>query len=669
MKSYLGWAFIFFLFFTSCVPVPEDNHEEVIIDLADEEVQKIYSLQNRQSIDSLKSYFQHKSATYRYLAASAFSSIQSESSIEELESLLFDKNIKVRTAAAYSLGQTGNLSSAQSLLEAFDSDEDNVNSEINSTILEAVGKCGDQKMLEYMASTSTYNLEDNQLLLGQARGIYRFALRGITSPEGTTRMAEMVINSAFPIEARVIAANYILRARNIDLDEYKFQLLQVLNEEPDPRIRICLANALAKISDSELYNNLLTTLKSDQDNRVKVNLIRGLRESNEPLLVDSLFPYISHSDFGVALNALSVINLKAQRRHTTQLRELTQTIADSEIRAELLRASLASTPFSYRNTKGIISQQIINEYNNAATDYKKAFFLSALSADPANYKRILDLLAAEPSNVVRTMSIDPLTNILSSSNFRNLFRTRRAQETVKTDIMTYLKNQIDGGDLGETAAAAIFLTSNSESLKEVFTDSLFFANKITQLTGSESIEARKSLKDALAALTSYNNGDNAIDQAKPLNWSTLKNISNTPIAIIVTTKGRITVELSPNLTPATVANFIELTDNNYYDRKYIHRVVSNFVIQGGCPRGDGYGSLDYTIRSEFPQRYYDSEGYIGMASAGIHTEGVQWFITHSPTPHLDGRYTIFGKVTEGMDVVKDMRVGDIIQDIRILKYN
>ena len=669
MKKYFPISFFLLILIVSCVPVPEDNQEEVIIDLADEEIKKIYSLQNRQSVDSLKTYFQHKNATYRYLSASAFASIQSESSIEELESLLFDKNNKVRTAAAYAIGQTGKSSSVQSLLESFDSDGDNVNTEVNGTILEAVGKCGDERMLNFMATTSTYNLEDTLLLLGQARGIYRFALRGITSDEGTARMAEMIINGAFPLEARVMAANYIMRARNLNLDDYRFQFFQVLSEESDPRIRICLANALAKINDAELYNNLIQYLNSEKDNRVKVNLIRGLRESNQPLLVDSLIPYISHPDFGVALNALSVISEKAERRHSNQLRGLANTIADSEIRAEVLRASLASTPFSYRNTKGIISEQIVSEYNKAATDYKKAFFLAALSADPANYRRMLEIMSSEPSNVVRTMAIAPFQNILSSPNFVNLFRTQRTRENVRREILGYMSNRIESDDLGEIAAASSFLTRNESEFSDIFSDSLAFATKITQLNGPQSIEAKNALKEALGALTTYSNNDEDLSESKALNWETLKNISSTPIAIVVTTKGRITIELSPNITPATVANFIELTDDNYYDRKYIHRVVPNFVIQGGCPRGDGYGSPDYTIRSEFPLQYYDEGGYIGMASAGIHTEGVQWFITHSPTPHLDGRYTIFGKVSEGMDVVNNLRIGDIIQDIRILKYN
>jgi cyclophilin family peptidyl-prolyl cis-trans isomerase len=129
----------------------------------------------------------------------------------------------------------------------------------------------------------------------------------------------------------------------------------------------------------------------------------------------------------------------------------------------------------------------------------------------------------------------------------------------------------------------------------------------------------------------------------------------------------IRVKLYKNRAPGTVINFVDLVNKKFYNGKVFHRVVPNFVIQTGCPRGDGYGSLDYSIRSELPQIYYDGEGYIGMASAGNHTESTQWFITHSATPHLDGNYTIFGKVVEGMDVVHKIQQGDKINDIIFVK--
>ncbi|KGE85000.1 hypothetical protein IX84_30205 [Phaeodactylibacter xiamenensis] len=142
-------------------------------------------------------------------------------------------------------------------------------------------------------------------------------------------------------------------------------------------------------------------------------------------------------------------------------------------------------------------------------------------------------------------------------------------------------------------------------------------------------------------------------------------MSEDRLVTINTNRGAITLEMMPEFAPGTVANFIALVRQGFYQDKTIHRVVPNFVIQGGCPRGDGYGSLDYTIRSELPPLYYDEAGYVGMASAGNHTECTQFFITHSPTPHLDGEYTIFARVTDGLEVVHQTQVGDYIKNIEL----
>jgi len=151
----------------------------------------------------------------------------------------------------------------------------------------------------------------------------------------------------------------------------------------------------------------------------------------------------------------------------------------------------------------------------------------------------------------------------------------------------------------------------------------------------------------------------------PINWSVVKTIRKNQTASISTTKGEIIITLYVEEAPGSVANFVSLVNKRYYDNKFFHRVVPNFVAQAGCNRGDGYGSEDYSIRSEFSRRRY-STGSIGMASAGKDTEGVQWFITHSPTPHLDGGYSIFGEVVEGMDVVHSLEVGDKILKIDLI---
>jgi peptidyl-prolyl cis-trans isomerase B (cyclophilin B) len=137
-------------------------------------------------------------------------------------------------------------------------------------------------------------------------------------------------------------------------------------------------------------------------------------------------------------------------------------------------------------------------------------------------------------------------------------------------------------------------------------------------------------------------------------------------AVIHTKKGDIRIELFPDDAPMTVDNFVRLSRNGFYNGLAFVRVVPNFVIQGGDPRGDQNGGPGYQIRDEINVRRYVT-GSVGMALSGKDTGGSQFFITHSPQPHLDGGYTIFGQVTEGMDVVNRIARGDKIEKVEIIE--
>ena len=115
--------------------------------------------------------------------------------------------------------------------------------------------------------------------------------------------------------------------------------------------------------------------------------------------------------------------------------------------------------------------------------------------------------------------------------------------------------------------------------------------------------------------------------------------------------------------PLTCWNFVRLADAGYFDGNRWHRIVPDFVVQDGCPRGDGSGGPGYTIRCEINEHRYN-EGAVGMALSGKDTGGSQFFITHSPQPHLDGRYTVFGEVIAGMEHVRALVQGDRIETIR-----
>jgi cyclophilin family peptidyl-prolyl cis-trans isomerase len=148
--------------------------------------------------------------------------------------------------------------------------------------------------------------------------------------------------------------------------------------------------------------------------------------------------------------------------------------------------------------------------------------------------------------------------------------------------------------------------------------------------------------------------DMKIDPAKPY------------MATISTNKGDITVKLYASQAPRTVNNFVCLAEDHYYDGITFHRVIKDFMIQGGDPTGTGTGGPGYTFRDEFdPKLKHDRPGILSMANAGPGTNGSQFFITHVPTPWLDGKHSIFGQVVKGQDVVNQIEKGDFINSITI----
>ena len=139
------------------------------------------------------------------------------------------------------------------------------------------------------------------------------------------------------------------------------------------------------------------------------------------------------------------------------------------------------------------------------------------------------------------------------------------------------------------------------------------------------------------------------------------------VATFTTSKGEIRIELYADKTPKTVANFEKLVNQGFYNGLKFHRVIEDFMIQGGCPQGTGTGGPGYTFADEFhPELKHDGPGVLSMANSGPNTNGSQFFITHVATPWLDGKHSVFGRVLgEGQKVVNKIRQGDKIEKIMI----
>ncbi|NOY43018.1 MAG: peptidylprolyl isomerase [Planctomycetes bacterium] len=139
------------------------------------------------------------------------------------------------------------------------------------------------------------------------------------------------------------------------------------------------------------------------------------------------------------------------------------------------------------------------------------------------------------------------------------------------------------------------------------------------------------------------------------------------VATFTTNKGEFRIELFDDKTPKTVANFEKLAGDGFYNGLSFHRVIDNFMVQGGCPQGTGTGGPGYNFEDEFhPELKHDAPGILSMANAGPNTNGSQFFITHGPQPHLDGKHSVFGRVLDdGQTVVNAIAQGDTLEKLAI----
>lgn len=664
MKKIIFPVLIFTLIFQcACVPYVEDQLTEVNIDYRDSIFQKITSFQDQQLVDSLYTFFRHKDPSYRYLSAIAFGSIKSPEAIDSLATLLKDPIDEVRAGAAYALGQIGDPSAEELLIQAFDQ-QDSLRQFLKAhrAILEAVGKCGSEKNLAALSSVS-YEVKDTSVLEGQAWGIYRYALRGMTNSSGTQKMVELV-HPDIPASVRFIAANYLYRASDLNLESYTPDLINAFSAAEDPRIRMALAIGLGKTKSPEALNTLLTTFATESDYRVKCNILSALGN----------FDYVNVQE--TALEALKDPNLHVADRAAQfflnfgipeDARLYWNTAKEDypwQIQLKLYRAANRYLPVYYSDYRDAINSELRRRFRTATFPYEKAYALMAVGEYGWNLRFIQREGFKAEHPAIRVASLESLAQISNISNFDRYFGS--SNRRIRRELASAFEQAIRSGDPGMVAVGARALRTPDRDFGRYIDSIEVLEQVLTSLALPKEIESYNELKRTIDFLR----GNEESEPRKPaynhpINWKIINTLRKNAKATITTQYGEIELELMPNEAPGTVANFVSLAEEGFYNGKSFHRVVPNFVIQGGCPRGDGYGGLDYSIRSELPPLHYNREGMVGMASAGNHTEGVQFFITHSPTPHLDGNYTIFARVIAGMEVVHQIQVGDIIEDISI----
>jgi cyclophilin family peptidyl-prolyl cis-trans isomerase/HEAT repeat protein len=633
-------------------------------------VQEVFELQDKRATKELLDFLKQEDASYRYLAAMGLASVQdtSDAAINALGKIAdTDDDEMVRFAAIYALGQTYHSKATQHILKAFRNDDATGDNRLNSAVLEAIGKCGDASFLDLIVKPTKYANNDTLLLEGQSWGVYRFALRDIANEAGTKKMVDYVNERKTPLSVRRIAANYLGRAK-IDLDLHKEELLQTIRDEKDVIVKMSLVKSMAKVTDEDFAVMAALKLQYSQasDYRVKVNIMRILAKYDYEQVSDIFFSALKDKNNQTKLHAAAFFRTSGKRIDVDKYYAIgtDSTLTNWRLQINMLGAALANVSYTRGALRKEMNERLISIYNTSKNPYEKGLALEALAGFAVNYRMFIqELQKADNHPFVKNKALESLATIRKNPKLQAIFG--EYYSGVAATIRNGFKSAISSGDVGLAAAAAAIIRTPKFKYNNVMRyDYDFLKEAQSAFKNPKGMEAYYEIQRTI----DYIEGNPTAEFEKPefnhpINWGTIKKLTSTSKATISTDKGNIVVQLFYKDAPGSVGNFLKLANDGFYDGKSFHRIVPNFVAQGGCPRGDGYGGLDYSIRSELAALKYDEEGYLGMASAGKDTEGVQFFITHSPTPHLDGKYTIFAKVVEGMDVVHELLVGDKITTI------
>jgi cyclophilin family peptidyl-prolyl cis-trans isomerase/HEAT repeat protein len=625
---------------------------------ADAVRRRIATAQDERRTADLLPFLTDKTAAYRAAAAEALGSVQDAAAVPALLPLLQDATPAVRRAAAYALGQTDDSTAAPALAQRLAQPE--ASAAVRRVTYEALGRCVTRRSLSLLLQVKPAGA-DSANASGQAWALYRITLRGLATPESVRRTVTLLAQKGVgAVPARSGASAALTRAKGLDSTLAQVALpvlLKAVAADPDYFVRANCATALGRVARPVAYAALVKAASNDVDHRVRIAALRTL----PPNFHGSMLVAMEAGQKPLAQEAqvaaewllklpvdtpTTILNLLPEARHARHWRA----------RATLLQAALRQTAAR----RPVVADTIHRRFQHTSNQYEKAALLTALSEDPAQF----DFLAKEAA-LTSGPTIVPGTALAAMVTLRGNKNFPAARQA---DFTAALRRALASGDEAQLSTAAEALANPALVPAPQPEDLAALRQARDKLTLPREIEPWIALQQTLDKLEKAPKPTpipRGTAQQHPIDWAVVQSVPVGQRVRLTTTQGVIVLELKVVESPGAVASFATLVRQHFYDGLYFHRVVPNFVAQGGDPRGDGSGSTPYTLRSELAQLNYGA-GAVGLASAGKDTESCQFFITHLPTPHLDGRYPIFAQVVSGLDVVQRLDIGDQIKSVTLL---
>ena len=618
-----------------------------------------------------------------------------------------NRDPEMRALAAFSLGQIQHQHAVSALLERLDPSLES-SALVRARAVEALGKIASNKLaaaalgsygikgitdalVRTLQSTTASLSSENKLIASMVLT----ALLRIKQPSTIEAIAAQLRSP--DADLRWQAANALARIR--DGITVATPLLLPLLEDKQPLVRANAARVLGVAKATQTIDQL-SKLLGDKDERVVANSINALGSIGDARAAEALialgnallagYRSFDRNKLGVPtqqnlllLIATSLGNLKEDRAlpFLKALRFVDGPI-DANAEVEIAIAKFGDGPFFDVPTSARLSNE---DWRGAAayaqglgqlgTDRARAILLDMLSGK--SYGKPDARAVSAILNAMSAAKVDGLRDILLGAlKLPDVFARATAAELLgglgdsSEPVVSALFDAYKSARADKINDARIAIIEAADKLKhpmnvQVLTDPLRDDDYVVRLRAAELLRAAPA-DVATTRPLQVGKADTGHDRTYWRRIADLSESTANPLAVLHTKKGVIRIELFATDAPMTVDNFIHLARGGFYNGLAFVRVVPNFVIQGGDPRGDQNGGPGYQIRDEINLRRYET-GTVGMALSGKDTGGSQFFITHSPQPHLDGGYTVFGQVVEGMDVVNRIARGDRIESVEIIE--
>ncbi len=644
--------------------------------LSDVRLQDAVDLQVERDGDGLMELLADPDAVVRARAAFALGSVQDPEAGPALTGRLRDDDPAVRRDAAFALGQLREARYGPVFLGALREETDPV---VRAKLLEAAGRTGDVRILDDLLDLELREGDEPARTLALAR----LGIDGLTTPETVGHLVQTLSHP--DAEARLNAAYFFGRsgAPGPWAGRAGSVRAQLDSLPPSRPMAMHLLMGLSLLGDPQDTPRFLWWLGSSPDWRVRANAARALggRTAN-PRVRQGLLRALEEPSTHVAIyaaNALSSVDQLAPGEKA-ELKAWVEEHPDQWLRAGPILALLG------RQGEGPFLREWLSQWSEDDIG-PRTRGLGALAFVPGS----------EATETLLEASRSPNSRILGTA-LGGLARRWRVDRQDPAQLRIYFEAFADGLRTGDPSAVFVAAPALADSAFLPLGSQDLLVEIYGEMTLPEGLEGMQAILRALGELGSpeaeafletqqevqvkgiRDVATEALAQIRgeeleaegevapperTVDWTALAELGVRPRLVLETEKGTVSLALDAESAPLTVQTITGFAREGLYDGVPFHRVVPNFVAQGGdFARQDGFGGPGFTIRSEFTQIPYD-RGVMGMASAGKDTEGSQFFITHSMQPHLEGSYTAFGWVVDGMNALDAIEQEDRILAARV----